>query len=127
MMNKVLVCITIQENSKRLIRKGHDIASSLEGELHLLHIRKGDTIFENAGSSELFEQLFIYGSELGGEAHFLCSDNVSNTIAEFITNYQITHLVIGQAPSETLSPIFEDLQRILKHIKIVVLDRKDIL
>lgn len=126
MMNKVLVCITIQENSKRLIRKGHELASSFDSELHLLHIRKGDTIFENAGSSELFEELFIYGSELGGQAHFLCSDNVSNTIAEFIANYQITHLVIGQAPLEAHSPVFEELQRILKHIEIVVLDRKDI-
>ncbi|MGL4345369.1 MAG: hypothetical protein ACRCTE_09235 [Cellulosilyticaceae bacterium] len=125
-MNKVLVCITIQENSKRLIRKGYDISSSLDGELHLLHIRKGDTIFENAGSSELFEQLFTYGSELGGQAHFLCSDNISNTISEFITNYQITHLVIGEAPSSSMSHILEELQRTLQHIEIVVLDRKDI-
>lgn len=124
-MNKVLVCITIQENSRRLIRKGYDLTCELEGKLHLLHIRKGDTIFENSGSSELFEQLFIYGSELGGEAHFLCSDNVVNAIAEFITCNQITHLVIGEAPNGSLSPIFEELQRILKHIEIVVLDRKD--
>ncbi|MGL4736708.1 MAG: hypothetical protein ACRCW2_04550 [Cellulosilyticaceae bacterium] len=124
-MNKVLVCITIQENSRRLIRKGYDLTCDLEGKLHLLHIRKGDTIFENSGSSELFEQLFIYGSELGGEAHFLCSDNVSNAIAEFITSNKITHLVIGEGPNGTLSPIFEELKRILKHIEIVVLDRKD--
>ena len=45
-MNKILVCITIQENSKRLMKKGYDLAKSSGGELHILHIRHGETIFE---------------------------------------------------------------------------------
>ena len=60
-MNKVLVCITIQQNSKRLIQKGFELAQSVDGELHVLHIRKGETIFDTPNSTSLFEELFVYG------------------------------------------------------------------
>ncbi len=42
---KVLVCITIQKNSKRLIRKGAEIANNIGGELHILHVEKRNEYF----------------------------------------------------------------------------------
>lgn len=98
-MQKILVCITIQENSKRLMDYGTQLAKTLDGELHILHIRQGDTIFETPDSSNLFEELFVYGSELGGEVHFLCSNHVSDTICHFIKDHGITHLIIGHPPT----------------------------
>lgn len=128
-MNKVLVCITIQENSKRLIHKGSELAHSIDGELHVLHIRKGETIFDNPNSSKLFEELFVYGSELGGEVHFLCSSDVTHTISEFIVNNGITHVVVGRPPTMTNLPttnIYPELQTTLKCSQLVVVDRDDI-
>lgn len=124
-MNKVLVCITIQENSKRLMQKGSELAKSLDGELHILHIRHGDSIFDTPNSSQLFQELFIYGSELGGQVHFLCSSNVTNTISGFVCDNGITHLVMGQAPSQVpqMPPITEELEDILEHIHITLVDR----
>lgn len=124
-MNKVLVCITIQENSKRLMQKGFELAKSLNGELHILHIHQGDSIFETPNSSELFQELFIYGSELGGQVHFLCSSNITNTISGFVCDNSITDLIIGKAPT-TVTPtshITDELEDILEHIHITTVDR----
>lgn len=79
-MNKILVCITIQENSKRLMEKGSELMKQFGGQLHILHIRKGESIFDTPNSTNLFEELFVYGSELGGQVHFLCSDDITPTI-----------------------------------------------
>lgn len=125
-MNKVLVCITIQENSKRLIHKGSELAHSIDGELHVLHIRKGETIFDNPNSSSLFEELFVYGSELGGEVHFLCSSDVIHTISDFISNNGITHVVVGKPPTMADLPatnIYPDLQAALSGSQLVAVDR----
>ena len=122
-MNKVLVCMTIQENSKRLMQKGFEVAKQTEGELHILHIRKGDSIFETPSSSELFEELFIYGSELGGQVHFLCSSNITNTISGFIADNNITHLIIGKPPVTATCNISKELETILEHIQIISVDR----
>jgi K+-sensing histidine kinase KdpD len=118
-MKKVLVCITIQENSKRLIETGAKLSKELEAPLHILHIKKGDTIFDTPNSSELLDELFSYGSELGGEVHFLCSNEIPKTITEFISEKEVTNLVLGQATSPNLpSEIGCDFQEYVPHIAI---------
>ena len=99
MKEKVLVGITIQENSRRLIAEGHRLAQELHAPLHILHIRKGETIFDHPETSQLLEDLFSYGGELGGEVHFLCSNHVSQTFTSFVKKNHITHLVIGESPA----------------------------
>ena len=127
MKNKVLVCITIQENSRRLITEGFNLAESLNASLHILHIRKGRTIFDNSESSKLLEKLFTYGSELGGEVHFLCSENIPQTISSFISTNQITEVIIGQAPEEDLASmqptIYNKLTNNLSHVHVTVIPR----
>lgn len=129
MNNKVLVCITIQENSRRLISEGFNIAQSLNGSLHILHIRKGETVFDNVDSSNLLADLFAYGSELGGEIHFLCSENISDTISNFIIEQKITEVVIGEAPEGGTTPeqqnVYQDLTKKLGNINLTVLPREE--
>ncbi|MGL4362735.1 MAG: hypothetical protein ACRCSG_05655 [Cellulosilyticaceae bacterium] len=126
-MNKVLVCITIQTNSKRLIEKGNTLATMLGAELHVLHIRQGNSIFDTPSSSTLFEELFVYGSELGGIVHFLCSDNVAETINTFICEHQFSHLVIGETNTSHayVSQIDDELAATLENIDITVLNRQE--
>lgn len=129
MKEKVLVCITIQENSRRLISQGLDLAKDTEAPLHILHVRKGETIFDDPESSSLLENLFDYGSELGGEVHFLCSNNVTETIIDFIKENHVTHLVLGEAPTTTAPlnklSVYEELLVNLTHVHISVLSRDD--
>ena len=129
MNNKVLVGITIQENSRRLISEGAHIAQSLDAPLDILHIRKGETIFDTPDSSELLSSLFAYGSTLGGEVHFLSSNHVTKTITDFIKVNNITHLVIGESPNgdslSVTSTVYNKLKVSLGEITLIVLPRED--
>lgn len=124
---KVLVGITIQENSRRLIDEGLRVARSLDAPLHILHIRKGETIFDNPESSLLLEDLFAYGGELGGEVHFLCGEHVSQTFSNFVKENHFSHLVIGESPAHIAikaPSVYDKLTHELKDIEIIVLQRE---
>lgn len=123
---KILVGITIQENSRRLIDEGVRLSKSLNAPLHILHIRKGETIFDNPESSMLLEDLFAYGGELGGEVHFLCGEHVSKTFLNFVKDNDITHLVIGESPSHLAikaPSVYDKITNELQDIEIIVLQR----
>ncbi len=124
MEQNVLVCFTIQEKSKILISKGADIANDTNANLHILHVRKGDSIFDTPNSTKLTEELFNYGKNLGAEAHFMCSDNIISTVAAFIRTNNITHLVVG-APINTAIfsiNIIEQLSYNLNDINITIIE-----
>ncbi|MBQ1275145.1 MAG: hypothetical protein U0L26_08550 [Cellulosilyticum sp.] len=121
---KILVGITIQENSRRLIDEGARLSKELNAPLHILHIRKGATIFDHPDSSNLLDELFTYGGELGGEVHFVCGDHVAQTFTNFVVDKHFTHLVIGEAPSHLVrkSPsVYDKLTASLNNLEIITL------
>lgn len=125
---KVLVCITIQHNSKRLIKKGYEMAREINGELHILHIAKGESIFTEAKNGSLLDDLFKYASELGAEVHFECSSDVTKYIASFIKDNAITCIVLGETLRNALYKLFTknietSLESNIPNVKIVVLER----
>ncbi|MBE6023195.1 MAG: hypothetical protein E7231_08180 [Cellulosilyticum sp.] len=127
MNSKVLVGITIQENSRRLIDEGARLASELNAPLHILHIRKGETIFDHPDSSTLLDELFTYGGELGGEVHFVCGKEIPSVFSNFVTENHITHLVIGEAPTAlptSVPSVYDKLANQLNDIEIIVLQRE---
>lgn len=93
---KVLVCITVQENSMGLISKGAAIAERLNGQLNIVHIEKGKSIFENPEGIRLLEKLFDYGKQLGGEVHFISDESVAERIVIMTEEMGITRLVLGE-------------------------------
>lgn len=97
-IDKVLVCITAQSNSKRLINKGASVADRVNGELHILHVQKGNNILNNNEAPRLLQQLFEYGTEKGGMVHAYCDDNIPESIAAFIAKEKITKLILGEPP-----------------------------
>ncbi|GMQ62460.1 universal stress protein [Vallitalea maricola] len=129
-VEKVLVCITIQKNSKRLIRKGAEIANEINGELHILHVEKGMSIFKNEQSIELLEELFEYGKQLGGEVHFLSGKDVPSKIVEFIKSMQITRLVLGQTMRSKLRRLLtKDIENNVlsqtNEVELLILERNN--
>ena len=130
MNSKILVGITVQETSRRLIDEGAKLSKALNAPLHILHIRKGETIFDNPESSVLLEGLFNYASELGGEIHFLCSEHVSMTFSNFVKEGHFTHLVIGESPSHLsikAPSVYDKITNELKDIEITVLHHDSLL
>ncbi|QUI20867.1 hypothetical protein HZI73_00435 [Vallitalea pronyensis] len=129
-IEKVLVCITIQKNSRRLIRKGAEIANNIGGELHILHVEKGMSIFEHEEAIKLLEELFEYGKQLGGEVHFLSGNDVPSKIIEFIKSMGITRLLLGETMRSKLHRLLKkDIESSVisqtKEVELLILDRKE--
>lgn len=129
---KVLVCITAQSNSKRLILKGAEVCGAHDGELHILHVQKGHNIFENQDTPRLLQELFEYGGALGGMVHAYCDDDVPESIGKFIEKEEITRVVLG-APPAHLTPeqaknggeLFRIIGALPKPVEVIILDRED--
>lgn len=127
--DKVLVCITIQKNSKRLIDKGAQIAKENNAKLHILHVEKGMSIFDNPEAIELLEELFEYGKNLGGEVHFVSDEAVAKRIVSFIHDMGITQLVLGQTMRSRLhkmlkKDIYNSITNETQDVEVLILERK---
>jgi K+-sensing histidine kinase KdpD len=122
---KVLVCITPQVNSKRLIDKGKEIAG--DAELFILHVSKGRNIIDSAESVALLELLFTYAGKLGGVVLGMASDDVYKAIKKFILKETITNVVLGAPapdfPTEENS-LFEKLKLDFPYIETFTLPRE---
>lgn len=125
---KVLVCITIQGNSRRLIEKGSKLALENNAQLHILHVEKGMSIFQNPDSATLLEELFEYGKELGGVVHFISDQEVAQRIITFIRDMDISKVVLGETMKGKLHKILKkDISRYIsseaKDLEVLVLER----
>ncbi len=131
--NRIVVCITVQYNSERLIDTAADVADRLNAELHILHVNKGESIFNNADTPMFLEKLFKYGSEKGGMVHMMCSDNVAKAIGEFIEEYGINKVVLGEPPAipvigkERIESEFDEIDEILrdKGVEIIMVMKEN--
>ncbi len=127
---KVLVCITPQSNSVRLIDKAHEIAVANSASLHILHVEKGHSVFLTPDSTALLQSLFNYGSELGGIVHGLCGEDIVKTILDFVKKNKITNIVLGQPPEDTTiksEDVHSKLMTSMPYLEIFVLNRETIL
>lgn len=128
-MNKVLVCITPQANGKRLIKKANEKVLDLKGELHILHVVKGNNIFLTEESPKLLEELYGFGAELGGVLHGICGEDIPKTILKFIIDEKITHVVVGTPPQNTnvkSEDVYVTLKSELPELDILVLEPESI-
>jgi K+-sensing histidine kinase KdpD len=126
---KVLVCIIIQENSKRLIDKAVNISQQLNGELHIVHIEKGMSIFSNPTSVIMLENLFNYGKIQGGEVHFISDDDIPKCMVRIIEEMAITRVVIGETMRSKIHQLLQkDINSYIRNAnqayEILVLNRK---
>lgn len=125
---KILVGITAQNNSRRLIKKGFEVANAKNGQLHILHVQKGSNIFVNADTSQLLQELYQYGSELGGETHAICGDDICEAIIEFIKKASITRMVLGERIEnfkiDNDNHIVNTIKETFPDIEIIILERE---
>ena len=123
---KVLVCITPQSNSKRLIKRGAEIAAEASGELHIVHVERGKNIFSTDSAAKLLQELFGYAAEFSGIVHGLCGENITATIVKFSREEMITDIVLGEhsanykASSDNITAMITEK---LPYINIQVLER----
>ena len=87
---KIAVCITAQTSSQRLIDYGAEIAEQYNSSLHILHVQKGDSIFQNGETLKLLTKLLSYGDR--------CGEDVPKCIAQFAKEEGITKVIMGELP-----------------------------
>ncbi len=124
---KILVCITAQSNSKRLMDYGYQIAEKYNGELHILHVLKGDSVFNNPDTPMLLQELFDYGTKEGGVIHAYCNENVPKSIGEFVKTEKMTKIILGEPPKEMEKPEthFKSIVKEMPEgVRLIVIDRK---
>ena len=109
-IERVLVCITSQISSQRLIDKAAEIADKENAELHILHVQQGNSIFNNADTPKMIHSLCQYGSQKGGTMHFYCHEDVPECIGKFVSEKYITKIIIGQPPVKD----FQDIKELKK-------------
>lgn len=97
-LEKILVLVTAQKSSLRLIEYGFATARSCGGELHILHVQKGDSVFESNDTLKLLQNLVDYGCRRGGVIHLACEEDVSAYIGRFAEEKEITRVILGQPP-----------------------------
>ena len=123
MESKILVCITAQSNSTRLIDKGNETAKEHGGELIVLYVEKGDNVFATEESPRILQELYSYAARLGGVVTGLCGDDVFLIIKKFIADNQITHVVFGESNEGTGKNPIADFTDALINVEVVVLPR----
>ena len=97
---KIAVCITAQTSSQKLIDYGAEVAQQYNGSLHILHVQKGDSIFQNGQTLKLLTKLLAYGDRCGGMIHVLCDQDVPNCISAFVKQEGITKVIMGEIPNK---------------------------
>ena len=125
--NKVVACITAQYNSERLIDTAAEVADKFNADLHILHVNKGSSIFINDNTPIMLDKLFEYGSERGGMIHMLCSEDVAKAIGDFIEEYGITKIVLGEPPAKFVEmqkikeSEFDKIEKVLHRCKVEII------
>lgn len=99
-IEKILVLVTAQKSSLRLIEYGFAAAQGCGGELHILHVQKGDSVFESNDTLKLLQNLVDYGCRRGGIIHLSCEDDVADCIGHFAEKEGITQVVMGRPPMQ---------------------------
>ena len=99
-------------------------------ELHILHVQKGNSVFEGKDSLKRLQELVDYGVKLGACIHVQCDNDVAGCVGNFVTKEGITRVILGEAPQEKKEKSFGEWDRIIEiipeEVKINVVAREEV-
>ncbi len=105
--NKVLVCVTPQRNSFRLIKKGANYAKEFDADLFVLYVQKDLDLTKDKKTAELIDELFNLTSQQEGAMYIEVSDNISSSIVDFINKNNVTHVMLGQTMATKIEKLLK--------------------
>jgi K+-sensing histidine kinase KdpD len=114
----------------KLIDYGRGLAERKRGELHILHIENGSSVFRSGETAGLLQDLFGYAAGFGGIIHAVCADDVLPAFKRTARENYITDIVLGETP-EPLNAFAEGaqlsfaerLQKSLPNVSIHIVSR----
>jgi K+-sensing histidine kinase KdpD len=127
---KVLVCVTPQRNSFRLINKGSSFAKEFDAKLFVIYVQNKLDLAPDKGTAELINELFTITSEENGSMHIEVSDDIPTAIVNFINENGITHVMLGETMATKIERLLKKdiISRITsktESVEFLILERSE--
>lgn len=98
MAETVLVCVTGQRSSARLIHEGAEIARQHQGTLLVLSVSgSGLNTLAHPGVAEALDELYRLSHEVGAEMTMLHAPDAHKAICAFARERGVTHILLGES------------------------------
>ena len=97
MAETVLVCVTGQQSSRRLIHRGAEIAREHGASLLVLAVSgSGFNLLKNPSVNQALNDLYALSGEVGAEMTMLSDQDPHRAICQFARARGVTRLVLGE-------------------------------
>lgn len=97
MAETVLVCVTGQQSSQRLIHRGAQLAGELNAQLLVLSVSgSGFNLLSDPQVSQALNDLYRLSGQVGAEMTMLHDPDALHAIRHFARSRGVTHLVLGE-------------------------------
>jgi len=98
MKKQIMVCVTQQKSCENLIREGFELIEDNNDELFVIHVVKNDwRYFSEMKESDALEYLFDISKHYNAELIIKKSNQIEETLAEFIEDNNISEVVMGES------------------------------
>lgn len=115
----VLVCVTAQTTSHRLIQKAADIAREQDLPLLVLAVLgSGPNLLELPHVAATLDALYARASHVGAEMTIITDKDPQKAISGFVSKRHSTHLVMGQgngSPNSLQNRLMRELPKVNFH------------
>lgn len=120
MAETVLVCVTGQQSSQRLVHRGAQIAREHDAQLLVLSVSgSGVNLLSNPEVSQALNDLYRLSGEVGAEMTMLHHHDAHRAICDFVKERGVTRLVLGEGrPGQ--SSFITNLMRSLPRVAFTV-------
>lgn len=95
--DRLLVCISANPLSERLVRTGRRLASQLNVEWFVLYVETSRHTFMSETERERVAHTMRLAEELGAKAVSIPGQNVSDAILEYARSHNVTKIIVGKS------------------------------
>ncbi|MDI3311800.1 MAG: universal stress protein [Thermoanaerobacterium sp.] len=95
--SRIMVCVTPQKSCQRLVERGAERAKETNGEFCVVYVNKNNDIYKDLKEHKILVELFEMAQKLGGRVSILVGKKISDALAEFATENDITEIIVGKS------------------------------
>lgn len=103
--SRIMVCVTPQKSCRRLVERGAERAKETNGEFCVVYVNKNNDISKDLKEHKVLLELFNLAQKMGGRVSILVGKKISETLAEFAEENDITEIIVGQSLRSALDVI----------------------
>lgn len=101
----ILVCVTVQKDCERLIRRGHQEALAHDLPLRVVHVNTGKNMLGNRDAAEALNYLYALSREFDAEMNILQGNAVIETLVQYAKQQNASMIVMGPDHSGIMNTI----------------------